>query len=185
MGRRHAGRAEISDAPGVLESVHRPLLPTWSALTRPCPFLCSHISGNKIGWEKTASRSEPQVRGDPGDQTKVVVRARRAPSVCGGLLGSEPHSPRCKHVASDTDIDGGGDQGPPPACSLPSAQGGPDGNVPRLLAASLAKRLEPSRALPLTGLREKAPGMYTVTTSMHSVPPRPLVILLLPVSAHL
>uniref|UniRef100_A0A8C4M2J5 Family with sequence similarity 120A n=1 Tax=Equus asinus asinus TaxID=83772 RepID=A0A8C4M2J5_EQUAS len=33
----------------------------------------NHISGNKIGWEKTGSPSEPQARGDPGDQTKVVV----------------------------------------------------------------------------------------------------------------
>uniref|UniRef100_A0A8C2XYE6 Family with sequence similarity 120A n=1 Tax=Capra hircus TaxID=9925 RepID=A0A8C2XYE6_CAPHI len=32
----------------------------------------NHISGNKIGWEKTGSHSEPQARGDPGDQTKVV-----------------------------------------------------------------------------------------------------------------
>lgn len=35
-------------------------------------FMFSHISGNKIGWEKTGSHSEPQARGDPGDQTKVV-----------------------------------------------------------------------------------------------------------------
>ncbi|XP_032162312.1 constitutive coactivator of PPAR-gamma-like protein 1 isoform X6 [Mustela erminea] len=31
----------------------------------------NHISGNKIGWEKTGSHSEPQTRGDPGDQTKT------------------------------------------------------------------------------------------------------------------
>ncbi|XP_062955045.1 constitutive coactivator of PPAR-gamma-like protein 1 isoform X3 [Cynocephalus volans] len=31
----------------------------------------NHISGNKIGWEKTGSHSEPQARGDPGDQTKA------------------------------------------------------------------------------------------------------------------
>jgi hypothetical protein len=31
----------------------------------------SHITGNKIGWEKTGSHTEPQVRGDPGDQVKV------------------------------------------------------------------------------------------------------------------
>lgn len=42
-------------------------------ISRPLHFLCSHISGNKIGWEKTGSPSEPQARGDPGDQTKVVV----------------------------------------------------------------------------------------------------------------
>lgn len=34
-------------------------------------FMFSHISGNKIGWEKTGSHSEPQARGDPGDQTKA------------------------------------------------------------------------------------------------------------------
>lgn len=34
-------------------------------------FTFSHISGNKIGWEKTGSHAEPQARGDPGDQTKV------------------------------------------------------------------------------------------------------------------
>lgn len=31
----------------------------------------NHISGNKMGWEKTGSHSEPHVRGDPGDQAKV------------------------------------------------------------------------------------------------------------------
>ncbi|XP_045431008.1 constitutive coactivator of PPAR-gamma-like protein 1 isoform X3 [Pipistrellus kuhlii] len=31
----------------------------------------NHVSGNKIGWEKTGSHSEPHARGDPGDQTKV------------------------------------------------------------------------------------------------------------------
>ncbi|XP_040819136.1 constitutive coactivator of PPAR-gamma-like protein 1 isoform X3 [Ochotona curzoniae] len=31
----------------------------------------NHISGNKIGWEKTGSHAEPQARGDPGDQTKA------------------------------------------------------------------------------------------------------------------
>ncbi|XP_064435037.1 constitutive coactivator of PPAR-gamma-like protein 1 isoform X5 [Mirounga angustirostris] len=31
----------------------------------------NHISGNKIGWDKTGSHGEPQARGDPGDQTKT------------------------------------------------------------------------------------------------------------------
>jgi len=32
----------------------------------------SHVSGNKIGWEKTGTQSESQTRGDLGDQTKVI-----------------------------------------------------------------------------------------------------------------
>ncbi|XP_027621321.1 constitutive coactivator of PPAR-gamma-like protein 1 [Tupaia chinensis] len=31
----------------------------------------NHVSGSKPGWEKTGSHSEPQARGDPGDQTKA------------------------------------------------------------------------------------------------------------------
>lgn len=33
----------------------------------------SHVSGNKIGWEKTGTQSENQTRGDLGDQTKVIL----------------------------------------------------------------------------------------------------------------
>ncbi|XP_072454328.1 constitutive coactivator of PPAR-gamma-like protein 1 isoform X5 [Notamacropus eugenii] len=31
----------------------------------------NHVSGNKVGWEKTGNQSETQARGDPGDQTKA------------------------------------------------------------------------------------------------------------------
>lgn len=31
----------------------------------------SHVSGNKIGWEKPGTQSEGQTRGELGDQTKV------------------------------------------------------------------------------------------------------------------
>ncbi|KAB1252239.1 Constitutive coactivator of PPAR-gamma-like protein 1 [Camelus dromedarius] len=43
-------------------------------------LMFSHISGNKIGWEKTGSHSEPQARGDPGDQTKVAEGSSTASS---------------------------------------------------------------------------------------------------------
>ncbi|XP_068939850.1 constitutive coactivator of PPAR-gamma-like protein 1 isoform X1 [Petaurus breviceps papuanus] len=31
----------------------------------------NHVSGNKVGWEKTGNQSETQARGEPGDQTKA------------------------------------------------------------------------------------------------------------------
>ncbi|KAK2506948.1 hypothetical protein MC885_002224 [Smutsia gigantea] len=38
----------------------------------------NHISGNKIGWEKTGSHPQPPARGDPGDQAKAVGHASHA-----------------------------------------------------------------------------------------------------------
>ncbi|KAK2493207.1 hypothetical protein MC885_019340, partial [Smutsia gigantea] len=39
-----------------------------------------HISGNKIGWEKTGSHPQPPARGDPGDQAKAAEGSSMASS---------------------------------------------------------------------------------------------------------
>lgn len=74
-------------------------------------FMFSHISGNKIGWEKTGSHSEPQARGDPGDQTKVVgwllfFRYRLFGHVMLGIC-SKQSAVFLKHVMSNRHREGG------------------------------------------------------------------------------